>query len=157
MTIAARAAFAAAALTIVAAPRLAAQSGTISVTIGGGPHAGKYEMKDSCEISPSSYPSLFIMAFTVGVTDPKIPRTMEFFTASKRGKPDAFVVSVKFQDLHYQIFTIPRDYSPQAPTLSGRGTVTVKATAAGRTATFSGQTKEGVKMEGTITCPGQSS
>ena len=34
----------------------------------------------------------------------------------------------------------------------GRGTVTVRQTATGRTATFSGQTKEGVKMEGTIDC-----
>ena len=128
MTILPRAAALAAALALMTAPRLAAQSGTISVTIAGGPHAGKYEMQESCEIRPNSYPSLYIMAFTAGVAaDPKRPRMMEFFTASKKGKPDGFVVSVKFQDVDYQIFAIPRELSAQAPVPSGRGTVAVKA------------------------------
>lgn len=153
MTTSARAAAIAAAFVLLAAPRLDAQSGRISVTIAGGPHAGTHEMQEACEGQPNSYPSLYIMAFRTGVFDRnQLPYVMEFFTASKPGKPDAFVVSVKFQDHNYQIFTIPREYSAQAPSPSGRGTVTVKQSAAGRVATFSGQTKDGVKMQGTIDC-----
>ena len=143
----------AAAFVLLAAPRLDAQSGRISVTIAGGPHAGTHEMEAECEGQPGSYPSLYIMQFRTGVYDTrKLPYVMEFFTASKPGKPDGFVVSVKFHGQDYQIFTIPREYSKQAPMPSGRGTVTVKQSAAGRIATFSGQTKDGVKMQGTIDC-----
>ena len=152
MSIPTRVAAAAAIFMLVAAPRLDAQ-GKISVTIASGPHAGTHEMAEACEGQPNSYPSLYIMAFRTGVFDrKKLPYVMEFFTASKTGKPDAFVVSVKFQGQDYQIFTIPREYSTQAPMPSGRGTVTVKQSAAGRVATFKGQTKDGVKMEGTIDC-----
>lgn len=143
-----------AALMLLAAPRLDAQSGTIRVTIGGGPHAGTYEMSEQCELQPNSYPSMHIMAFRTGVVPPKAPATMEFFTASAKGKPDGFVVSVIFPSGkdRYVIFAIPREMAASAPLPSGRGTVTVRQTATGRTATFSGQTKEGVKMEGTIDC-----
>jgi len=152
MSILSRAAAAAALITLLAAPRLAAQ-GKISVTIASGPHAGTHEMEEACEGQPDSYPSLYIMGFRTGVFDwKKLPYVMEFFTASKPGKPDAFVVSVKFHGQDYQIFTIPREYSKQAPMPSGRGTVTVKQSATGRIATFSGETKDGVKMQGTIDC-----
>ena len=152
MSILSRTAAVAALFTLLAVPRLAAQ-GKISVTIASGPHAGTHEMEEACEGQPNSYPSLYIMAFRTGVYDrQKLPSVMEFFTASKPGKPDAFVVSVKFQSQDYQIFTIPREYSKQAPMPSGRGTVTVKQSGAGRVATFSGQTKDGVKMQGTIDC-----
>jgi hypothetical protein len=152
MSILSRAAAAAALFTLLAAPGLEAQ-GKISVTLASGPHAGTHEMEEACEGQPNSYPSLYIMGFRTGVYDrQKLPYVMEFFTASKPGKPDAFVVSVKFHGQDYQIFTIPREYSKQAPMPSGRGTVTVKQSAAGRVATFSGETKDGVKMQGTIDC-----
>ena len=157
MTMLNRVAALAAAVTLLAAPRLDAQSGTIRVTIASGPHAGTHEMQEACEGQPNAYPSLYIMGFRSGVYDSKKdPYVMEFFTASKPGKPDAFVVSVKFHGADYQIFTIPREYSTQAPMPSGRGTVTVKQSPAGRVATFKGETKDGVKMEGTIDCRSRS-
>jgi hypothetical protein len=81
---------------------------------------------------------------------------MEFFTASKKGKPDGFVVSVHFrgggQD-RYEIYAIPQELAPgSAPSLRGRGTVTVKQTPTGSLATFRGQTEEGVRMEGSLDC-----
>jgi hypothetical protein len=119
MTFLARAAAFAAAFTLVAGSLLDAQSSTIRVTIGGGPHAGTYEMSDQCDLQPNSYPAMHIA--------------------------------------RYEIFAIPRELSPSAPPLRGRGTVTVKQAATGRTATFRGQTKDGVRIEGTVDCRSQSS
>lgn len=160
MTFLARAAAFAAAFTLVVAAPVDAQSSTIRITIASGPHAGTYEMQETCEVSPNSYPALYIMAFTTGIVDAKTPVKMEFFTASKKGKPDGFVVSVHFrgpgQD-RYEIFAIPSELAPSAPTLSGRGSVTVKQTPTGSMATFRGQTKEGVRMEGALDCRSRSS
>jgi hypothetical protein len=162
MTTFARAAVLAAAVALAGLPRLDAQSSSIRVTIAGGPHAGTYEMKDQCEVRPNSYPALYIMAFTTGTANPKVPRTMEFFTASGKGKPVGFVVAVKFSTKPgvrgtYEIFAIPRELTPSAPPLSGRGSVTVRKTATGQTAAFRGQTKDGVRMEGTVDCRARSS
>ena len=158
MTILARAAALAAVLTLASTMQAAAQSSTqsstIRVTIASGPHAGTYEMAEQCELQPDAYPAVHIMAFTTGVQPPKTPRTMEFFLASAKGKPDGFVVSVQFlgKGGTYQIFAIPRELSASAPSLKGKGTVTVKQTATAKTMTFRGQTQEGVKMEGTVVC-----
>ena len=160
MSILVRVAAVAAVFTLAAPAGLVAQSSKITVTIASGPHAGTYEMQETCEVNPGSYPALYIMAFTTGTTDPKTPSKMEFFTASKKGKPDGFVVSVHFrgggQD-RFEIFAIPQELAPgSAPSLKGRGTVTVKQTPAGSMATFRGQTEEGVRMEGTLDCRSRS-
>lgn len=155
MTVFARAAAFAAALTIVAASSAAAQAGTIRVTIAGGPHAGTYQMSDQCEITPDQFPAMHIMAFDAALTaPPKGPKTMEFFSTNGKGKPDGFVVAVKFLKANYEIYAIPREQQPASRALpqKGRGTVTVKRTPAGRTATFRGQTADGVKMEGSVEC-----
>lgn len=159
MTILARAAALAAVLTLASANQVEAQSSTIRVTIASGPHAGTYEMADECEQQTNGYPAVNIVAFTTGVQPPKTPHLMQFFLASAKGKPDGFVVSVQFHGAggRYDIFAIPRELSPSAPLPSGKGTVTVKQTAAGKTMTFRGQTKEGVKMEGTVVCRSPSS
>jgi hypothetical protein len=159
MTTLTRAAMVAATFTLLAAPHARAQSSSIRVTIASGPHAGTYELKEQCEMQADRYPAVHIMAFTTGVQPPKTPKTMEFFLASAKGKPDGFVVSVQFlgRGGRYEIFAIPRTLSPSAPPISGKGTVTVKQTAAGKTMTFRGQTKEGVKMEGTVECRNRSS
>ena len=161
MSILARAAAVAAVFVLSAPAALDAQSSKITVTIASGPHAGTYEMEETCEVNPDSYPALYIMAYTTGVVDAKTPVKMEFFTASKKGKPDGFVVSIHFrargQD-RYEIFAIPQELAPgSAPSLKGRGTVTVKQTPTGSTATFRGQTAEGVRMEGTLDCRSRSS
>lgn len=159
MTTVVRAAAAAAAFALMTAPRVEAQASSIRVTITGGPHAGTYEMAEECLVQPDAYPTLHIMAFTIGAAGPKTPRKMEFFSASKAGKPDGFVVSVHFAGVlegkdRYEILAIPVELAPpgQALPLSGRGTVKVERTASGTTATFRGQTKDGVRMEGAVEC-----
>lgn len=162
MTILARAAAFAAALTLVAVSRLDAQSSKITVTIAGGPHAGTYEMTDQCEVNPDSFPSLFMMAYSVGAVTPGSPRSIEFFTAPGKGKPDGFVVAVVFsgkagERAAYELNAIPPELKPAGLALppQGRGTVVVRQVGAGRTATFSGVTKDGVPMEGSVDCRGQ--
>jgi hypothetical protein len=99
------------------------------------------------------------MAFAIGTVDQKTPKSMEFFTASGKGKPDGFVVNVVLRGkagelVNYEIFAIPPELAPpgRGVPLRGRGTVTVKPTATGQLATFRGQTKDGVPMEGTLDC-----
>jgi hypothetical protein len=161
MTSLTRAAALTVALILVAVPYVAAQS-TIRVTIGSGPHAGTYEMSEQCEVQPNAYPAMHLFAFTVGAQNPKAPSTMEFFLASGKGKPDGFVVAVVFpiqsgKQPRYEIYAIPPELTPSAPSLRGRGTVTVKQTPTGKVATFRGQTEGGVKMEGTVDCRSRSS
>jgi hypothetical protein len=156
MTILARAALATL-FTLVAASRLDAQS-RISVTIGGGPHAGTYEMSDQCDVTPDKFPSLFIVASRVGTVPPNAPTKIEFFSAPGKGKPDGFVVSVHFRGkpgerIAYDLNAIPPELKPPIPLPPlGRGTVTIKKTATGTTATFRGVTHDGVKMEGSVDC-----
>jgi hypothetical protein len=158
MTISARAAVFAAAFTLVAVPRLDAQSSKISVTIAGGPHAGTYEMSDQCEVNPDKFPSMFMMAYTVGAMKPNSPRSIEFFTASGKGKPDGFVVAVQFpgtagERIAYELNALPPELKPPvALPPQGRGGVTVRQTATGRTAAFHGVTHDGVRMEGSVDC-----
>lgn len=158
MTVLPRTAGFAAALMLVAALRSEAQS-SIRVTIGGGPHAGTYEKTDLCEANDDKFPSMFMMAYTVGTVAPKTPRSIEFFTAAGKGKPDGFVVNVLFRGeagerIAYEIYAIPPELQPppRAERLRGRGSVTVRPTATGRTATFSGVTADGVRMEGSVDC-----
>ncbi len=158
MTSLSRAAASAAAFTLVAASQLDAQSSTVRVTIAGGPHAGTYEMKDVCDASGTWYPSMFMMAYTVGTVGPKTPRSIEFFTASVKGKPDGFALVVTFtqpgKSTPYEIYAIPPELHPPGRTLpvKGRGSVADRQTATGETATFRGVTADGVRMEGSVDC-----
>jgi hypothetical protein len=162
MTILARAAVFAAAFTLVAASHLEAQSSKVRVTIAGGPHAGTYEKTDFCELK-DTFPSMFIMAYTVGAMEPKNPRSIEFFTASGKGKPDGFLLKVDFMQpgnsTAYEIFAIPRDLYPpgREQAVKGRGTVTIRQAGTGKTATFRGQTADGVRIEGSVDCQNHSS
>ena len=161
MTFFTRAAALAAAFGLVAASHLDAQSSTARVTIGGGPHAGTYEISGQCDLTPGQFPSMFIMAFKVGAVPPNEPKSIEFFTADGKGKPDGFVVNVLFypagKRIAYEIYAIPPELQPppRASRLKGRGSVTVRQTPTGRTATFRGQTAEGVRMEGSVDCRAQ--
>jgi hypothetical protein len=51
----------------------------------------------------------------------------------------------------YEIHVIPPGLQGPMPP-SGRGSVTVRQAGAGKTATFRGATKEGVRMEGSVDC-----
>ena len=156
MTILARAAVFAAAFMLIAASQLDAQSSTVRVTIADGPHAGTYEKTDFCELA-DTFPSIFMLAYTVGAMGPKNPRSIAFFTASGKG-PDGFLLKVEFiqpgNSTAYEIFAIPRERYPpgRAQPVKGRGTVTIREAETGKAATFRGQTADGVRMEGSVDC-----
>jgi hypothetical protein len=163
MTILTRTATFAALLTLILVPRLGAQSSKITVTIGGGAHAGTYEMAALyCDMHADQFPPIDFEANSRGTGRTTGPASISFFTGS--GKGDGFVVSVSFhvkagERGRYEIFAIPRELYPPGKAFapSGSGTVTVKQTAAGKTASFRGQTKDGVKMEGIVDCRRRSS
>ena len=164
MTMLTRIAALAALSTLAAATRLEAQSSTITVTIAGAAHAGTYEMTALYCDMREQFPSMEFEANAIGTVGAKGPASISFFTASGKGKPDAFVVSVRFHAKagerdRYEIFAIPREQYPpgKAFPTSGSGTVTVKQTATGKTASFRGQTEDGVKIEGVVDCRGRSS
>jgi hypothetical protein len=162
MTIFARVTFAAL-FSLVAASRLDAQSGKITVTIAGGPHAGTYEMTEQCDLNPDKFPSIFFVAARVGTVTQNAPSSIEFFSAPGKGKPDGLVVSVHFRGkpgerIAYELNAIPPELKPPvALPPQGRGSVTIKQSAAGATATFRGVTHNGVQMEGSVDCRKQSS
>jgi hypothetical protein len=58
------------------------------------------------------------------------------------------------KSIPYEIYAIPADMHPPdgALPVKGRGSVTVKKTATGETATFRGATADGVRMEGSVDC-----
>ena len=154
MTILARAAAFAAALTLVAASRSEAQSSSTRVTITGGPHAGTHEMKDEpCDVADGKITVVFTSKG--GTLGDGTPEAISFWTVPGKGKPDGFGVQVLFQlpgrQAVYEIHAIPPGVRGPMPA-SGRGSVTVRQTPTGRIASFRGQTKDGVRMEGSVDC-----
>jgi hypothetical protein len=156
MTSVAQAAVLAAAFALTALPRLDAQSSSIRVSIAGGQNAGTHEMKsDDCTILNGEIAYLFT---ATDETPRSAPVAVSFLTAAGKGKPDGFGVQVIFlgqynRQIKYEIHAMPPGVkNPHFIPNSGRGTVTVKKTATGQTAAFRGQTKDGVKMEGSVDC-----
>ena len=155
-----RAAGLAAALALVAAPRTEAQSSSIRITIGGGPHAGTYEFEGGqCDALDGSVISMFTPETAGVAAGPRTPESMEVYTVPGHGKPDGFAVSVDFraksgQRIVYEIYAIPPELQgPMRTTpLKGRGTVSIRPGDASTTATFRGETKDGVRMEGRVEC-----
>ena len=155
----ARAAGFAAALMLVAAPRGEAQS-TMRITIAGGPHAGSYAFKDGqCDAIDGSIISMFTAELSGVAAGPKTPESMEVYTMPGNGKPDGFAVNVDFraksgQRIVYEIYAVPPEL--QGPVrikpFSGRGSVTIRKGDSSTAASFRGQTKDGVRMEGSVEC-----
>jgi hypothetical protein len=159
MTTLARAARFAAALMLVAAPRTEAQSSSIRVTIAGGPHAGTYELKrDQCDALNGEIISMFTPE-KPGTAGSSAPESIELYTEPGKGKPDGFAVSVDFRAksgkrIVYEIYAIPPELQgPGRKTPpSGHGSVTIRQEKTGTIASFRGETKEGVRMEGSVDC-----
>ena len=153
-----RAAGLAAALILGAASETEAQS-SIKITISRGPHAGTYELKNGqCDALKGSIISMFTPELAGVAPGPKTPESMEVYTEPGKGKP-GFAVNVDFrapsrQRIVYEIYAIPPELQGPGGNKppSGQGTVTIEEKAEGTTATFRGQTKEGVGMEGSVTC-----
>jgi hypothetical protein len=90
---------------------------------------------------------------------PNAPESIELYTEPGRGKPDGFSVNADFratsgQRIVYEIYAIPAELQaprrPKPP--KGRGGVTIQQGDASTTATLRGETMDGVKMEGCVTC-----
>lgn len=161
MTILARATRFAAALMLVTAPRGEAQSSSIRVTIAGGPHAGTYELKrDQCDALDGQIISMFTPEKpTGGTAGSSALESMELYTEPGKGKTDGFAVIVDFRSksgprITYEIYAIPPEL--QAPGRnrppSGRGSVTIRQEKTATIADFRGETKDGVRMEGSVHC-----
>ncbi|HUF35336.1 MAG TPA: hypothetical protein VMN37_05255 [Gemmatimonadales bacterium] len=155
MTMHARGAGFAAALLLVAAPRIEAQSSSIRVTIAGGQHAGTHELKgDHCRVLNGQIRAVFTPeGGTVGSGTPEF---IELYTVPGKGKSDGFGVRVLFllesgRQTVYEIHATPPGLQGPTPP-SGRGSVAVRQAETGKTATFRGATKDEVRMEGSVDC-----
>lgn len=149
-----------AALLLVSASGIEAQSHSIHITIKGGPHAGTYDLiNGQCDALKGQIISMFTPKLAGVAAGPKTPESMEVYTEPGRGKPDGFAVNVDFrarsgERIVYEIYAIPAEL--QAPglkePLKGKGTVTIEQKPDRTTASFRGETKDGVGMEGSVTC-----
>lgn len=156
----ARAAALAAALTLVAAPRAEAQDSSLRVTIAGGPHAGTYELtRGQCDALDGSIISMFTPALARQAAGKNGLESIEVYTTPGNGKPDGWAVTADFRAksgkrVVYEIYAMPPELQgpgrkePQ----KGSGTVTIRQEEAGTSATFRGQTQDGVRMEGSVKC-----
>ena len=159
MSMLVRAAGLAATLMLVAASRTEAQS-TLRLTIAGGPHAGTYELKDGqCDGLRGEIISMFTPEMSGLAAGPKNLESIEVYTAPTKVKPDGFAVRADFRAksgkrIVYEIYTIPPEL--QGPGRNeppkGRGSVTIRQAASSTSATFRGETKDGVRMEGSVEC-----
>ena len=153
------------------AGRVEAQSPKARITLTGGPQAGSYEMNGGAlcvtsDIGPGDQG--FSAEF---LADPprgwrKGPPYLSHLWLStprvRHPKPDAVSVGAAFSkwgtpttEIQYKVFTIPRelDNNPElGRTLTGRGNANVRITGGNYTATFSGQTEDGVRIEGSLEC-----
>ena len=150
---------------------LEAQVPKAHITLTGGAQAGTYDMTGSpvCEAFDSgSEDHGFGAEF---VADPphgwrKGPPYLSHLWLStprmRNPNPGAVAFGVAFTkpttpttEIKYQVFTIPPETDNQ-PGLeraqTGKGQVTVRRAGDKLSATFSGETKDGVKMEGTVEC-----
>jgi hypothetical protein len=171
MTAATRAVLATALFALGSASRLGAQH-QVRFTLTGGPHAGSYELNQAgmCDVVDVSANEVEISAYfeadrPKGWRDhPDRPYATRFALLKPKaegGKPGMFSLGAGFatpKDRHriirYVILTIPREL--QEPGLEsdpeGRGEMTVRRTPTGATASFRGETKDGVRIDGSLEC-----
>ena len=153
------------------AARLEAQMSKATFTLTGGPQAGSYEMNNAsiCETFGSGTEDHGFGADFLA--DPPHgwrkgpPYLSELSLRTPRlrnSKPDAVALRVTFTkwgtpetEIVYQVFTIPPALDP-TPELgrkqTGKGRATVARAGGTFSATFSGETADGVRMEGTLEC-----
>ena len=147
-------------LLVLGAQRIEAQESALRLTITGGPHAGTYELtRGQCDALGHSLISMFTPELAGQAAGKNGLESIEVYTEPGKGKPDGLAVSADFRAksgkrIEYEIQAIPPELQGpgrHTPT-RGSGTVTVQLGAAGTSATFRGQTADGVKMEGSVTC-----
>ena len=159
------------ALSALLAGPLEAQARQASITLTGGPQAGTYEMHGSavCKTFDSDGEDRGFGAEFVA--DPphgwrKGPPYLSHLWIStprmRTPKPEAVSFGVTFSkwgtpatEIDYKVFTIPPALDNE-PGLgrkqTGKGQATVHRSGGELSATFSGETEDGVKMEGSVVC-----
>jgi hypothetical protein len=156
---------------VLLAGSLRAQTPKAHITLTGGPQAGSYDMVGSpvCDTYDSGAEDHGFGAEFVA--DPphgwrKGPPYLSHLwlsTPSMRNpKPEALSLGVTFSkwgtpttEIDYKVFTIPPalDHNPGlGRKQTGRGHATVHRTSDKLSATFSGETADGIRMEGSVEC-----
>jgi hypothetical protein len=155
-----RAAGLAATILLIAAPRAEAQESSVRLTIAGGPHAGTYELAHGhCSAPDQSIAALFRPQLDGQAAGQRGLESIEVYTEPGKGKPDGLAMSADFRAksgkrIEYQIYAIPVELQAPGRKLGpkGRGSVTVQQGESSASATFRGQTADGVRMEGSVKC-----
>ena len=158
------------AVTVLTAGRLRAQA-TAHITLTGGPQAGSYEMSGSpvCDTYDSGTEDHGFGAEFVA--DPPHgwrhgpPYLSHLWISTPRmrnPKPEAVSFGVTFNkwgtpvtEINYKVYTIPPalDNNPElGRKQAGKGQATVRRAGNRLSATFSGETQDGVRMEGSVEC-----
>jgi hypothetical protein len=147
-------------LLMLGTQRAAAQDSSLRLTITGGPHAGTYELAHGqCDALEGSIISMFTPQLAGQAAGRNGLESMEVYTTPGDGKPDGWAVTADFRAksgkrVVYEIYAMPPEL--QGPgrkePMKGSGTVTIKRGGDGTSATFRGQTADGVKMEGSVKC-----
>jgi hypothetical protein len=147
---------------LVAAP-VEAQGTRAHVTLTGGPQAGSYEMTaaSACGAFDSgSKDDGFGASFVADAPrgwhkGPPYLSHLSLSTPRMRNpKPDELWLAAVFTkwgtpetEIKYEVFTIPGGHK-----LTGHGEAKVQRTAGGLSATFRGETADGVRIEGNLQC-----
>jgi len=155
-----RAAASAALITLAAASQLEAQSGSIRLTLSGGPHAGKYEFPAAqCYVFGGRGKPTSISLVTLETDDPASIPSIDLAVEEGTGGRNGIAIDVEFrasggsrERIVYRVYAIPPELHGLQP-LEGRGHVTLQRTEAGITSKFRGETKTAVRIEGTMECP----
>lgn len=155
---------------VLMAGGLQAQAPKARITLTNGPQAGTYEMTGSpiCKTFDADADHGFGAEF---VADPphgwrKGPPYLSHLWLStprmQHPKSDAVSLGVTFTkwgtpaiEIDYKVFTIPPalDHNPElGRTQTGKGQATVRRAGDKLAATFSGETADGVRMEGSVEC-----
>ncbi|HEX5386631.1 MAG TPA: hypothetical protein VFW66_08040 [Gemmatimonadales bacterium] len=158
---------------VSAALPAAAQGAKARFTLTGGPQAGSYEMTVGpvCEsFEAGSEDHGFGADFVADAppgwhrrTSPPYLSHMWFSTPRIRSpRPDEFWLAVVFTkgttpetEIKYEVFTIPAERDPHpehAKQITGHGEAKVQRSAGGFSATFRGETADGVRIEGSLQC-----
>jgi hypothetical protein len=155
----------AALLTLVAAFRLDAQAGSIRVTLSGGRHAGSYQFPAAqCDVFGGRGKRVSISLMTperqAGSTDPASMPGVDLAIEEGTDGPNGLAIDVEFRGSGkardrtvYRIYDVPPELQGGATEpREGRGEVTIRRTDAGIVSSFKGETKDGVRLEGTLEC-----
>jgi hypothetical protein len=137
---------------------------TATVSVTGGPNAGKYDLdaQASCEFSEEKAPkpkhSFYIMLGAPNangrtIKDPKVMTVMFLRVpdADRRTPGSQFLAAFIFGDpshgSHYEVETRPGEKAP-----AGSGSVTIAQHGEAATVSFDAKTAAGIEFKGTIQC-----